>query len=183
MTKHVDVTILNGDRHMKHSKRHPRRNPDGALMAEFGKTLLATAAGAAVVLAGAYGAMKIPFGKPVTTDTAEQAAARAKMAKYEKDAVIALGAVALGAGLHVNGMAPRVGKAVMAGGVTLAAADAAMTAGLPDSIDSFYRSDAHGAGAGAGGGGSTTSGMRQMGSGYNSAGLNDWQSFDRATRG
>ena len=53
--KHIDVTILNGDKHMKRASHgfRPRPNPDGGeLMREIGKTLLTTAIGAAVAVAG-----------------------------------------------------------------------------------------------------------------------------------
>lgn len=143
--KHIDVTILNGEKHMKNNGKsfRPRRNPDGGEFGrEIGKTVLTTFLGATVVIAGAYGASKLPFGAPVAGATAEQNAATARNGALAKNAVIGLGALALGAGLHVNGMAPRVGKAVAAGGVTLAGASLAMTYGVDRRLDALYQQNA-----------------------------------------
>ena len=136
------VTILNGDKHMakQHSRgRSPRRNPDGELAREIGKSLVTTALGAAAALAVAYGASKLPIGAPVAGATPVQAAARVKNTVLAKNAAIAAASLALGGALHMNGVAPRVGKAVMAGGTTLAAASVAMVYNVPARIDALYQ--------------------------------------------
>lgn len=139
--KHIDVTILNGDRHMKSNGKgfRPRHNPDGELAREIGKTMVTTLLGATVVLAGAYGVSKLPFGAPVAGATADQNATTARNGVLAKNAVLAAASLALGAGLHANGMAPRVGKAIAAGGATLAGASVAMAYGVDRRLDAMYQ--------------------------------------------
>lgn len=104
-----ESVVLNpgGDEMSKKNRKRYHRNPNGALMREAGKTLLATAAGATVAVAGSIGAAKL------TTDPRKHAA------------LVGGGALALGVALHVNDMAPRVGKAIAAGGATIAVSELA----------------------------------------------------------
>lgn len=108
---------------MKHSRRHARhmrRNPEESLPKEAGMTVVASVIGiaASIAIEKAVSGMSkdgaVPTGAP----------AGSKLALYSDNQVSAItaGVCALvGVGLHVKNIAPRVGKALIAGGGALAA--------------------------------------------------------------
>lgn len=106
-------------RNSHRTSRHYRRNPDGGLGREAGLTLLATTIGVAV----SVGVEKVINGMTKEGAVPAGAPTGAKLAKYSDNKVSAITAGVcgvLGIALHVKDIAPRVGKALMAGGGALA---------------------------------------------------------------
>lgn len=106
-------------RHKIAHRRHMRNNPDESLPKEAGMTVVASIVGiaGAIALEKAVSGMSkegaVPAGSPEGS----------KLARYSDNQVSAItaGVCALvGVGLHVKNIAPRVGKALIAGGGALA---------------------------------------------------------------
>lgn len=111
----------------KMSKKHARRNPDaapaaGGLGREAVQTGLKSVLGVAAVLTSAYGLSKVA---PTT------------LSSDAKALVLGVGSVGVGVGLHAKNMAPRVGKAILAGGLTLATGQLLANHGVYAQVDSM----------------------------------------------
>lgn len=108
----------------RHSRRLARHNPEEASLAkEAGMTLAATAVGvaAAVLVEKVLGGMEKA---PATAAGATPDPSAPKVSMYTHNQVAVIGGVVGvlgGVGLHVKGIAPRVGKAFMAGSLALSA--------------------------------------------------------------
>lgn len=100
-----------GSKHSaRHARRMARRNPDESLPKEAGMTVVASVIGVAVAVGieNLVNGMKKADDKPRYSD------------KQVSGITAAAGAI-IGVGLHVKGIAPRVGKAIIAGSGALAA--------------------------------------------------------------
>jgi hypothetical protein len=99
--------------------RRPRHNPDGSLASEAGMALLTTLVGAGLSL----GIEKVVNGMTKEGAVPANSPEGSKLALYSNNQVsgiVGVTGLALGVGLHVNGIAPNVGKAVLAGTAALA---------------------------------------------------------------
>lgn len=108
----MDVTILNGKKHMKQHSRQARRlarhNPEGGLAKAAGKAALATAVAVpvAIVLDRTISGMK-KGGTGADRDAAKYTQNQVALLEFAAAAVI-------GVGLHVKDTAPTLGVAILA---------------------------------------------------------------------
>jgi hypothetical protein len=105
-------TMHYGSKHSdRHARRMARRNPDESLPKEAGMTVVASVIGVAVAVGieNLVNGMKKPGGD------------QARYSDKQVSGITAAAGALIGVGLHVKGIAPRVGKAIIAGSGALAA--------------------------------------------------------------
>jgi hypothetical protein len=112
-------TRTHGHGHGHGYGRRPRQKPDGSLASEAGMALLTTLVGAGLSL----GIEKVVNGMTKEGAVPANSPEGSKLALYSNNQVsgiVGVTGLVLGVGLHVNGIAPNVGKAVLAGTAALA---------------------------------------------------------------